>query len=126
MLVGKRCDRGERAIPTAVPVHENDDDSGDFAVGVVGDLGLAGVFVLMLLDGCLVPIPSEATVLFAGFGVSQGRYGLLAAWSPGHSATSSDPSSAAPTAGPMIWQPVSEVSQGPFTCALACLTTMAA
>ena len=50
----------------------------DFAVGVVGDLGLAGVFVLMLLDGCLVPIPSEATLLFAGFGVSQGRYGLLA------------------------------------------------
>src|SRR3977135_258778 len=50
----------------------------DFAVKVVGDLGLAGVFVLMLLDGCCVPIPSEATLLFAGFGVSQGRYGLLA------------------------------------------------
>jgi membrane protein DedA with SNARE-associated domain len=50
----------------------------DFAVRVVGDLGLAGVFVLMLLDGCCVPIPSEATLLFAGFGVSQGRYGLLA------------------------------------------------
>ena len=29
-------------------------------------------------------------------------------------------------ARPTIWQPVSEVSQGPFTCALACLTTMAA
>jgi membrane protein DedA with SNARE-associated domain len=50
----------------------------DFAVSVVGGLGLAGVFVLMLLDGCCVPIPSEATLLFAGFGVSQGRYGLLA------------------------------------------------
>jgi membrane protein DedA with SNARE-associated domain len=50
----------------------------DFAVRVVGDLGLAGVFVLMLLDGCCIPIPSEATLLFAGFGVSQGRYGLLA------------------------------------------------
>jgi membrane protein DedA with SNARE-associated domain len=50
----------------------------DFAVRVVGDLGIAGVFVLMLLDGCCVPIPSEATLLFAGFGVSQGRYGLLA------------------------------------------------
>ena len=42
----------------------------DFAVRVVGDLGIAGVFVLMLLDGCCVPIPSEATLLFAGFGVS--------------------------------------------------------
>jgi membrane protein DedA with SNARE-associated domain len=50
----------------------------DFAVRVVGDLGLAGVFALMLLDGCCIPIPSEATLLFAGFGVSQGRYGLLA------------------------------------------------
>ena len=50
----------------------------DFAVRVVGDLGLTGVFVLMLLDGCCVPIPSEATLMFAGFGVSQGRYGLLA------------------------------------------------
>jgi membrane protein DedA with SNARE-associated domain len=50
----------------------------DFAVRVVGDLGLAGVFALMLLDGCCVPIPSEATLLFAGFGVSQGRYGLVA------------------------------------------------
>ena len=50
----------------------------DFAVRVVGDLGLTGVFVLMLLDGCCIPIPSEATLLFAGFGISQGRYGLLA------------------------------------------------
>ena len=50
----------------------------DFAVRVVGDIGLAGVFVLMLLDGCCIPIPSEATLLFAGFGVSQGRYGLVA------------------------------------------------
>jgi membrane protein DedA with SNARE-associated domain len=50
----------------------------DFATTVVGDLGVPGVFVLMLLDCALVPIPSEVTMLFAGFGVSQGRFSLLA------------------------------------------------
>ena len=50
----------------------------DFAVGVVGDLGLPGVFVLMLLESACIPIPSEATMLFAGFNVSEGQYSLLA------------------------------------------------
>jgi membrane protein DedA with SNARE-associated domain len=51
----------------------------DFAVGVVGDLGLPGVFVLMLFESACIPIPSEATMLFAGFNVSKGEYTLLAA-----------------------------------------------
>ncbi len=51
----------------------------DFAVGVVGDLGLLGVFVLMLFESACIPIPSEATMLFAGFNVSKGEYTLLAA-----------------------------------------------
>jgi membrane protein DedA with SNARE-associated domain len=49
-----------------------------FATNVVGDLGLAGIFLLMLAESACIPIPSEATMLFAGFGVSQGRYSLLA------------------------------------------------
>jgi membrane protein DedA with SNARE-associated domain len=49
-----------------------------FATNVVGDLGLAGIFVLMLLESACVPIPSEATMLFAGFNVSEGHYSLLA------------------------------------------------
>jgi membrane protein DedA with SNARE-associated domain len=49
-----------------------------FATNVVGDLGLAGVFVLMLLESACIPIPSEATMLFAGFNVSEGHYSLLA------------------------------------------------
>jgi membrane protein DedA with SNARE-associated domain len=49
----------------------------DFAVNVVGDLGLAGVFVLMFLESACIPIPSEATMLFAGFNVSNGRFSLL-------------------------------------------------
>jgi membrane protein DedA with SNARE-associated domain len=49
-----------------------------FATNVVGDLGLAGIFVLMLLESACIPIPSEATMLFAGFNVHNGDYSLLA------------------------------------------------
>jgi membrane protein DedA with SNARE-associated domain len=51
----------------------------DFAVNVVGDLGLAGVFVLMLLESACIPVPSEATMLFAGFNVDLGHYSLFEA-----------------------------------------------
>lgn len=50
-----------------------------FAVNVVGDLGLAGIFVLMLMESACIPVPSEATMLFAGFNVSDGKYSLFAA-----------------------------------------------
>src|ERR671935_3318461 len=50
-----------------------------FAVNVIGDLGLGGVFVLMLAESACIPIPSEATMLFAGFNVSSGHYPL---WQP--------------------------------------------
>jgi len=49
-----------------------------FATNVVADLGLAGVYVLMLLESACIPIPSEATMLFAGFNVSKGDYSLIA------------------------------------------------
>jgi len=51
----------------------------NFAVDVVDALGLAGVFVLMVLESACIPIPSEATMLFAGFNVSDGHYSLFAA-----------------------------------------------
>ena len=51
----------------------------EFATNVVADLGLTGVFVLMLFESACIPIPSEATMLFAGFNVSRGEYSLLAA-----------------------------------------------
>ena len=50
----------------------------DFAVDVVDAMGLAGVFVLMTLESACIPIPSEATMLFAGFNVSEGEYSLAA------------------------------------------------
>jgi membrane protein DedA with SNARE-associated domain len=55
----------------------------DFAVNVVGDLGIAGIFVLMVPESACIPIPSEATMLFAGFSVSEGKYTLLAAVAAG-------------------------------------------
>ena len=49
----------------------------DFATNVIGDLGVAGIFVLMLLDSACVPTSSEAIMLFAGFKVADGRFTML-------------------------------------------------
>ena len=51
----------------------------EVAVDVVDAMGLSGVFVLMLLESACIPVPSEATMLFAGFNVSNGEYSLFAA-----------------------------------------------
>jgi len=51
----------------------------EVAVDVVDAMGLPGVFVLMLLESACIPVPSEATMLFAGFNVSRGEYSLFAA-----------------------------------------------
>lgn len=55
------------------------DRLAEFATRVVGDLGLPGIFVLMVPESACIPIPSEATMLFAGFNVSEGKYSLVAA-----------------------------------------------
>ena len=49
----------------------------DFATNVIGDLGTAGVFVLMVLDSACIPTSSEAIMLFAGFKVEEGRFTML-------------------------------------------------
>jgi membrane protein DedA with SNARE-associated domain len=58
----------------------------EVAVDVVDAMGLPGVFVLMVLESACIPVPSEATMLFAGFNVSRGEYSLLAATAVGSSA----------------------------------------
>ncbi len=55
------------------------DSLATFAQNVVKDLGLPGVFVLMVLESACIPIPSEATMLFTGFNVSNGEYSLIVA-----------------------------------------------
>jgi membrane protein DedA with SNARE-associated domain len=50
----------------------------NFCVRVINDLGLPGIFVLMTAESACIPIPSEATMLFAGFNVSDGHFSLFA------------------------------------------------
>jgi membrane protein DedA with SNARE-associated domain len=50
-----------------------------WCTGVIATFGLAGVFVLMFVESACIPIPAEATMLFAGFAVSQGKMGFVAA-----------------------------------------------
>jgi len=55
------------------------DKLADWATNVVGDLGIPGIFLLMVPESAGIPIPSEATMLFAGFNVHEGKYPLWAA-----------------------------------------------
>jgi membrane protein DedA with SNARE-associated domain len=50
----------------------------DWVTTVVGDLGLKGIFLLMTLESMCIPIPSEPTMLFAGFNVDKGTYSFIA------------------------------------------------
>ncbi len=71
---------GRRSVPSqrVFVLASLTDPIVQFATNVVADLGLPGVFVLMLLESACIPIPSEATMLFAGFNVSEGQYSLVA------------------------------------------------
>src|SRR5260221_10092290 len=55
------------------------DKVADWAIRVVGDLGLPGIFLLMTPESACIPIPSEPTMLFAGFSVHNGKYSVVAA-----------------------------------------------
>ena len=55
----------------------------NFAVDVVDAIGVVGIFILMTLESACIPIPSEATMLFAGFAVSDGDMTLVAAVAAG-------------------------------------------
>jgi len=48
-----------------------------FAVDVIDKLGLPGVFLLMTAESACLPIPSEGTMLFAGFNVANGHWSLF-------------------------------------------------
>ena len=58
----------------------------EFAVDVIDALGLPGIFLLMVAESACIPIPSEATFLFAGFNVALGEYSLLAVVATGTAA----------------------------------------
>ena len=50
------------------------DKLANWVTNVVDDIGLAGIFVLMTLESACIPVPSEPTMLFAGFAASDGSY----------------------------------------------------
>ncbi|MBI5106725.1 MAG: DedA family protein [Solirubrobacterales bacterium] len=60
------------------------DKLADWVTGVVDDIGLLGIFVLMAPESACIPIPSEPTMLFAGFAASDGAYPW---WAPALVAT---------------------------------------
>jgi membrane protein DedA with SNARE-associated domain len=47
--------------------------------GIVAQLGPLGVFLLMVPESACLPVPSELTLMSAGFGVHQGWFGFPAA-----------------------------------------------
>ena len=74
-----------------------------FAVDVVDKMGLIGVFLLMVGESACLPIPSEATMLFAGFNVAEGEYSLFMATSSAWRPTSSVPGSRTRSATSAAW-----------------------
>jgi membrane protein DedA with SNARE-associated domain len=61
-----------------LPLASLTDPIVQFAVDVIDQLGLPGIFLLMVAESACIPIPSEATFLFAGFNVSKGEYSMFA------------------------------------------------
>ena len=58
----------------------------EWIIGVIGDLGYAGIFLLMLLESIFPPIPSELIIPFAGFAAARGElslWGVIAAATSG-------------------------------------------
>jgi membrane protein DedA with SNARE-associated domain len=55
----------------------------ELAVDAIEWGGLPMIFVMMVAESACIPIPSEATFLFAGFNVERGEYSFLAVVSVG-------------------------------------------
>jgi membrane protein DedA with SNARE-associated domain len=55
------------------------DTVANWAIDVVDAIGLPGIFLLMTPESACIPIPSEPTMLFAGFSVHNGEYSVHAA-----------------------------------------------
>ena len=48
-----------------------------FITSIILSLGYPGIFILMVLESALIPIPSEVIMPFSGYLVSTGKFGLV-------------------------------------------------
>ena len=48
-----------------------------FVLQVISTIGYLGVFLLMLAESTVLPVPSELVLPFAGYLISQGNFGLI-------------------------------------------------
>ena len=55
------------------------DTLAEWTSEAVEAMGLPGIFLLMAPESACIPIPSEPTMLFAGFAASEGKYSIIAA-----------------------------------------------
>ncbi|HWI21805.1 MAG TPA: DedA family protein [Baekduia sp.] len=62
------------SIAILIPLASVTDKLAEIVTGVVDDIGLLGIFLLMAPESACIPIPSEPTMLFAGFAASDGAY----------------------------------------------------
>jgi membrane protein DedA with SNARE-associated domain len=77
-MSGRRKPSHSRSVPfraVLVPASITD-PLVRLATDVTDAIGLPGVFALMVAESACIPIPSEATMLFAGFNVADGQWSL--------------------------------------------------
>lgn len=49
----------------------------NWIIGIISSTGYIGIFILMTIESACIPLPSEITMPFAGFLVSQGKLDLV-------------------------------------------------
>ena len=49
----------------------------NFVIQIISNTGYLGIFVLMILESALIPIPSEIIMPFSGYLVSTGKFNLI-------------------------------------------------
>jgi membrane protein DedA with SNARE-associated domain len=62
-----------------LPLASITDQLAEWVTSVVEEIGLLGIFLLMAPESACIPIPSEPTMLFAGFAAREGEYTVFAA-----------------------------------------------
>jgi membrane protein DedA with SNARE-associated domain len=67
------------SLPAVLPAASIIDSIVNVATDFIDSVGVIGVFILMVLESACIPVPSEATMLFAGFNVSTGDMSLFGA-----------------------------------------------